>query len=188
MVRDVVMRAVRRSESGTFRAAGWRSVGVLAHRRETAGKPTPGYVLLVPQIPNLQAGTGDARRFGRAHIGRGQAIVKARPGVADQRAKALRACDVSAGIARSYAVGRKRQQRGAAGVSTDEINGSHAGGSEVRAIGIVAHRVVLRIIPQGGHGVPIVVANDDARAFTIIETEVGVCRRNRLPIRTNSIS
>ena len=49
----------------------------------------------------------------------------------------------------------------AVGLAGDEVDGARGGGTKGSAEGVVVHRVVLRVVPQGGDGVAVVVAHGE---------------------------
>src|SRR5262249_49636026 len=54
------------------------------------------------------------------------------------------------------------QRGGAAGLAGDEVERPGGGRAELGVVEVVAHRVVLGVVPQPGHGVAVVVVHDQA--------------------------
>ncbi len=56
----------------------------------------------------------------------------------------------------------------------DDVEGARGGRPEVRVVVVVAHRVVLRVIPQPGDGVAVVVIHDDAGRAVLAGAVIGL--------------
>src|SRR5579862_4442279 len=50
---------------------------------------------------------------------------------------------------------------GAMGLAGDKVDRAGGGGAKSGAVGVVAHRVVLGIVPKGGHSVAVVIPHDN---------------------------
>ena len=89
------------------------------------------------------------------------------------------------GVRSAFGVGRGRDggvlggvgHVHAAGVAGDQVDRARRGGAEGGAVGVVAHRVVLGVVPQGGDGVAVVVVHH-VRGGAVRAGRV-TCRRRR---------
>src|SRR4029077_9973396 len=121
---------------------------------EAALEPTPGEPGGVELVADVLARHGDGVAGG--------AVIPIGLGVAGQREAAL-------AVRRDVIVGTGRGgDRGAvglvggvdvAGVAGDEVDRSRRGGAERGPVGVVAHRVVLGVVPKPGDGVAVVVVH-----------------------------
>jgi hypothetical protein len=94
-----------------------------------------------------------------APVNRIAANVEGRIGVADHGAGA-------GGIGDEAAAGLSVGDGAGIGVAGNKIQQAGGGGSKGRAIGVVVHGEVLRVVPQRGHGIAVVVVHDAVDAQT----------------------
>src|SRR6185437_12379990 len=128
--------------------------------REPALEPAPGDMPRVEQVADVAPGHHADRAGGR--VAGVRAVVVGRVQVAVDRAEALavqRADRAGVGLLRT----RGRVDRVTIAVGArDHVERAGGGRPEVRVVVVVAHRVVLGVVPQPGDGVAVVVVHDDA--------------------------
>ena len=129
---------------------------VVAGLAEAAFEPAPADALLVQQIADVEIpGIDRLRLVARA------AEVACGLGIADHRATGGHGSADDVG-------GRVEIRPEAVGLARGEIDGAHRRGAERRAIGVVVQREALRVVPEGGHGVAVVVAHHESRALAVV--------------------
>src|SRR5579859_738857 len=137
MVRDVI----RYGRTGHVRmsSAAYRlTARVYSSWTETTLEPAPADVFRVEQIADVRAGHGDC-------AGTLPALIQRRARVADDAAVADAAS--------------QRDWRRAVRLARDQIQGTRSRRPKRVAEGVVAHREVLRVIPERRHGVSVVVVH-----------------------------
>ena len=134
----VILRAAQRLRRGRARL-----------RREVAIEPAPGDRFRVEQVADVVPGhldLGDGRRV---------TVVETRIEVRNHRAVAD---DISLGPGFQHVA----RFEGLMGLAGDEVDVAHHCGAELGVEKIVAHGEMLRVVPQRGHGVAVVIAHGDA--------------------------
>ncbi len=143
-MRDVVGRPDVRHAGGRAAPAVGRAVGVGRGPVESALEPAP-------RDAGLRQGIADVRAAHRdLGLRRRRADVADRVGVADERQAAVSAIG---GPARAV-----ERPHDAVGLPGHEVEGARRRRSERRPVPVVAHGEVLRVVPERGHRVAVVVA------------------------------
>src|SRR6185312_1394844 len=172
--RDVVRRVVRHRGAADVlvRATADRATAVGRGRREAALEPAPGDMLCVQQVTDVLAAHHAERAGGGVAAVR--AGVEVRVDVTVHRA-------VADGARRGRLVRVGRPGRGAGGcaggVTGHHVECTRGGRAEGGVPVVVAHRVVLRVVPQRRRGVAVVVVHDDAGRAGLDATAGGGRRR-----------
>ncbi len=139
----------------TARATG-RAVGIDGGQVEAALEPAPANILGVQEVADILA----RHLGGRAR--RRRADIAVRIAVAEHREAALAVGnDVVDGVGGIGAVARRETGR-AVGLAGDQVDRAGRGWAEGRAVGIIAHREMLRVIPQRCDGVAVEIAHHQA--------------------------
>ena len=154
--RELVRDERRRRLPGV--TGGRRRDGEARRRHEPALEPTPGEPCRVQLV-------ADVRALERHGVTR-RAVVPVRLSVAGER-EAAEAVRRDVGIRSSRGRDRRtvRLVRGVdpAGVAGGDVDRARGGRPERGAERVVAHRVVLGVVPERGHRVAVVVVHDDLR-------------------------
>src|SRR6266568_2922666 len=141
-------------------AADRESGAVGPGRREAALEPAPGDAPGVEQVTDVLAGR-DGHRVGRGVAGVG-AIVKGGVGVTVDGAEA-RAVGRAHGTRGRYGLpGAGADRHAAAGLARDQVERAGCRRAEGGVVVVVAHRIVLCVVPQPGDRVAVVVVHDQA--------------------------
>ena len=146
-----------------------KPAALVAGRREAALEPAPADVPGVEQVADVLAGR-DGQRAGRGVAGVG-AVVEGRVGVTVDRAQAGAVQRADAARVLDLGPARRVDRVGVAGLAGDQVERAGRGRAERGVPVVVAHRVVLRVVPQPGDRVAVVVVHDQA----------GMAEQDRLP-------
>ena len=145
--RLMVRNVVRLLDVGHLRCgaalAARRTIGIRHGEIEAALEESPGHAGRGEQIAHVLA--AELNQF----AGRGGTHVAHRVGIADQRQPAIAVAD---GRAAGIHIGRD-----AIGLARNKIDGARRRRPEIGVVGVVAHRVMLRVVPKRGDGIAVVV-------------------------------
>src|SRR5205814_3411184 len=129
-------------------------------RLEAALEPAPADVPRVEQVADVLAGRdGEGVAGGVVAVG---AVVEGRVGVAVDRAQAGAVQRADAARVLDLGPGLRVDRVGGAGLARGQVERARRGRAERGVPVVVAHRVVLRVVPQPGDRIAIVVVHDQA--------------------------
>ena len=169
VVRHVV-RHLGTADVLVLRAADRVAGAVRPGRREPALEPAPGDVLRVEQVTDVLPGHHADRRGGR--VAGVRAVVVRRVQVAVDGAQALAVQRADRTRVGGHRAGGRVDRVAVAVTAGGHVERAGRGRPEVRVVVVVAHRVVLRVVPQPGDGVAVVVVHDDAGRAVLTGAQV----------------